>query len=86
MSYNDSIEAYEDQQERIDWLSAELDRLRQKLADREHVIACAREVINTYEYKLGVMLDGSRCVVNHINSGALFQLQRALWSLEEEEE
>ena len=85
MFYNDSIEAYEDSEERVAWLSAELDRLRQKLADNEHIINCAKEVIGGYEFKLGVTLDGSRRVVHHTNSGALSQLDRALLLLGEEE-
>ena len=52
----------------------------------EHVINCAREVIEGYEFKLGAVLDSDRRVIHHKNRADLQQLSQALMSLEEEDD
>ncbi len=53
---------------------------------RTKAIDCARSVLETYEFKMGAILDATRRVVHGSHSGELLQLQRALWALEEANE
>ena len=55
------------------------------MTKEQHVINCARSVLETYEFKLGAILDATRRVVHGQHSVELFQLQRALLLLGEED-
>ncbi len=67
-------------------LDYHIKKVRRRIDAKEHVIACAKEVMQGYEFKLGAVLDTSRRAVPYTNSVALNRLDKALMSLEEEEE
>ncbi len=48
------------------------------------VIAQARNLLATYTVKMGSVLDAERRVIHHVNAVQVGQLQRAIWTLEDE--